>query len=69
MAVVVAIADPPWLKVTVAPNPSDAGVIDPETVKPVDVALKAATVAGPPLTVTLCDVGLKEVPGLVGVTV
>ena len=68
MAVAVPIAFPLWLKVTVDPDPSDAGVIDPETVNPVAVAVKTATVARPPLTVTLCDAGLKLVPDLVGVT-
>jgi len=67
-AVVTAMVVPFWLKVTVAPLPSDAGVMVPETVY-VAAALKAETVTGPSLTVTLREVGVKLIPGSFGVTV
>ena len=67
-AVVTAMMVPFWLKVTVAPLPSDAGVMVPETVY-VAAAVNAETVTGPPLTVTLREVGAKSIPGSFGVTV
>ena len=49
-----------------------AAGVDESRAKPVIVAvwaLKVETVAGPPLTVTLWEVGLKLIPDLFGVTV
>jgi hypothetical protein len=69
-AVVTAMVVPFWLRVTVAPLPSDAGVMVPETVYvAAAVAVKVKTVAGPPLTVTFWEAGVKLIPGSFGVTV
>jgi hypothetical protein len=68
-AVAIATVVELWLRLTVAPPPAEAGVMEPETVKVGAEAVKLIPLTFAPFTVTACELGLKLNPDFVGVTV